>query len=391
MDKARLEKLQDVLNEMVETNFVSGVNCMVIHKGKEVCYYQAGLRDKAAGLPVTRDTIFRLYSQSKPITSAAVMLLLQEAKIDLMEPISKYLPEFSNQKYIDDNGNLCDLDMPVTIQQLLNMTSGISYPGDTNESDRAVDAICQDALSKLYTEDEMTTEEFINRLAKAPLAFRPGKIWNYGFSADVLGLLVEKVSGMRFSDFLKKYFFEPLEMPDTDFYVPAEKQNRLAKTYEVAGQELVLYTGDNLLIQNRMERKPKFESGGAGLASTIDDYSHFSQMLMDGGVYKKRRILYESTVDFMTKSHLTLEQQKGVEGWSHMGGFSYGNLMRVMRDPGLASSISSKGEYGWDGWLGAYFMNDPKHDLSFFMMQQKKDTGTTEYTRRLRNVLFSAL
>lgn len=391
MNKERLCKLDEVLHEMISTGYAAGVNCLVIHKGKEQCYFEAGFRDRGNNLPITRDTIFRLYSMTKPITSAAVMILLQDGRIDLNEPVSKYISSFANQKYVDADGNICDLEKPVTIQQLLNMTSGVSYPGDSNISDRAVEVVCQDALNKLYTEDELSTKELIDKIAKCPLAFKPGTIWSYGFSADVLGLLVENVSGMKFSEFLKKNIFEPLEMVDTDFYVPEDKQTRLSKTYEEYNGELILYTGDNLVIQNRMERKPLFESGGAGLNSTIDDYAHFNQMLMDGGSYKKRRILYKSTVDFMTKSHLTNDQQKGVETWDHMGGYSYGNLLRVMKNPGLACSVSSKGEYGWDGWLGAYMMNDPKNDLTFLMMQQKKDTGTTEYTRRLRNILFSAL
>jgi len=391
MDKNRLLKMQEIINEMIDANYCAGVNCLLIHKGKEVCYYEAGYRDRAKELPISRDTIFRLYSMSKPVTSAAVMLLLQEGKIDLMEPVSKYLPAYSNQQYLDEKGNLCKADIPVTIQQLLNMTSGISYPGDTNASDRAVEVIYQDALAKLSTDEELSTSEFIDKLAECPLAFRPGSVWSYGFSADVLGALVEKVSGVRFSEFLKKNIFEPLEMVDTGFYVPAEKENRLSKTYEEINKELVLYTGDHLLIQNQMKKEPLFESGGAGLCSTIDDYSHFCQMLLNGGEYKKNQILYKSTVDFMTKSHLTAAQQAGIECWTHLGGFSYGNLLRVMKDPGLASSVSVKGEYGWDGWLGAYMMNDPKHKLTFLMMQQKKDTGTTEYTRRLRNILFSAL
>lgn len=390
MNKKILNNIQNVLDDMVATNFAAGGSCLVIHKGVEKCYFESGLRDVENNTKITRDTIFRLYSMSKPVTSFAVMLLLEQGKIDLLDPISKFLPAYKNINYIADDGTIKKCETPVTIQMLLNMTSGISYPGAENDSDRAVDAVYQKALAKLYTEESVNTVDFISSLAECPLAFYPGKVWRYGFSADVLGAIVEVVSGMKYSEFLRKNVFEPLEMKDTGFYVPEDKQDRLAKTYETVNGQLVIYDGDNLLIQNRMKTAPSFESGGAGLCSTIDDYSHFTKMLMDGGVYNGKRLIGKKTIDFMTKSYLTDAQQIGVN-WDQLGGFSYANLLRVMREPGLASSVSSKGEYGWDGWLGTYMMNDPKNDLTILMMMQKKDSGTVEYTRKVRNVVFSAL
>lgn len=390
MDKSILQNVQVVLDDMVKTGFAAGGSCLVIYNGEEQGYFQSGYRDIANKKEITRDTIFRLYSMSKPITSLAVMMLLERGQIDLLEPVAKYIPSFWDMTYVDENNHIRKCETPVTIQQLLNMTSGISYPGDTNKSDRAVAALFAEEEKNLFTENAISTIDLIDAVAKCPLSFKPGKIWQYGFSADVLGALVEKVSGMKFSEFLKKNIFDPLEMVDTAFYVPEEKQDRLSRTYMFENGCLEEYTGSNLLIQNRMKTMPKFESGGAGLASTIDDYSHFTSMLMNGGMYKGKRIIGKITVDFMTKSGLTDEQQVGVN-WDQLGGYTYANLLRVMRKPELASSISSVGEYGWDGWLGTYMMNDPLNNLTILMMTQKKDTGTTEYTRRVRNVVFSAL
>lgn len=390
MDLRRLAKIQDILDDMVATNFAAGGSVLVFHKGKEQCFYSSGYADIENKTKITRDTIFRMYSMTKPITSLAVMLLLEDGKIDLLDPISKYLPAYKNLTYLDDDGHVKKCDVPVTIQMLLNMTSGISYPGVFNNSERAVDSIFNEGYERLYTDNAFTTEELVNRVATCPLAFRPGQVWRYGFSADVLGAIVEKVSGMKYSEYLKKNIFIPLEMNETGFYVKEENQNRLSKTYEEIDGKLFLYEGDNLLIKNRMKSAPAFESGGAGLASTIDDYSNFTNMLMNGGVFNGKRIISEKMVQFMTESYLTPEQQVGVN-WEQLGGFSYANLLRVMREPGLASAISSKGEYGWDGWLGTYMMCDPRNSLSFLMMTQKINTGTTEYTRRVRNIIFSAL
>lgn len=392
MNKDVLKNVQNVLDDMVNTQFAAGASVLVINKGEEQGYFQAGYRDVASGEQITRDTIFRLYSMSKPVTSLAVMILLEQGKIDLLEPVSKYLPCFSKMTCLDERGNITECVTPVTIQQLLNMTSGVSYPGELNKSDVAVAQVFAEGEEKLFTEDAFTTQELVERVAACPLAFVPGSTWQYGFSADVLGALVEAVSGMKFSEFLQKNVFDPLEMKDTGFYVPEEKVHRLARTYmEVAPGKLEEYTGHNLLIQNRPLKAPKFESGGAGLVSTVDDYSHFTQMLMNGGVYRNsRRIIGKKTVDFMTGSYLTNAQQPGFN-WDHLGGYSYANLLRVMKWPGLACSVSSEGEYGWDGWLGTYMMNDPKNDLTILMMSQKKDTGTTEYTRRVRNVVMSAM
>lgn len=390
MNLQRLERLNELAQEMVDTGFIAGVNCMVIQHGKELCYYEAGYRDMAAGRKMTRDTIFRLYSMSKPVTSAAVMILLQEGKIDLLDPVSKYLPGFQNQ-YVIDKGIIYPVVRPMTIQNLLNMTSGLVYLGEGNAAEVRCGQLIDEIIAKLDTDQALTSVEIANRVGQLPLAFQPGENWQYGLSADILGALVEVVSGMRFGEFLEKRIFAPLGMEDTAFYVPQEKQDRLSKVYRALPEGLVEEHFSHLGIRNSMEGQPAYEAGGAGLASTIDDYAKFNLMLLHNGSYNGAQILTPQTVKFMTTAHVTPKQQRGVDTWESLAGYTYGNLMRILDRPEQAAGLGSKGEYGWDGWLGTYMMNDPAHELTFLMMQQKADSGTTEYTRKMRNVMFSAL
>lgn len=386
LNRTKLARLADVLQEMVDTGFVAGVTCMVLQDGEEQCYYEAGFQDSANRIPIARNTIFRLYSMTKPITSAAVMMLLEDGKLDLLEPVSKYLPGFLNQTVIR-NGMETPVSRPVTIQNLLNMTSGLTYDGQNCVTEVRTGALFQEAADKLSSPHPLSTVEFMNRLGKIPLAFEPGEKWQYGASADVLGAIVEIVSSMRFGEFLEKRIFAPLGMKDTAFYVPQDKQSRLSKVYEATPDGLKTYHGSHLAVQNRMERNPAFESGGAGLVSTIDDYAAFAQMLLQNGSC----LLSPKTVEFMTGSRLMPALQNDVNRWESMPGYTYANLLRIMTNPEIAVSMGSRGEYGWDGWLGPYMTNDPANRLTLLIMQQKTGSGTTEYTRKIRNVVFSSL
>lgn len=390
MNRDKLKGIQSVMQEMTDKEYASGVSCLVIQHGEEQYYCETGYRDIANGHKMTRDTIHRLYSMTKPITAAAVMLLLEDGKIDLLDQVADYLPGFRNQ-YVIERGLIVPVKQPMTIQHLLNMTSGLVYPGESNPAEVRCEKLIEEIKSKLLTDHAMTTVEIANRIGKLPLAFIPGTTWQYGLSADVLGALVEVVSGMHFGEFLTKRIFEPLGMRDTAFYVPQEKRERLAKVYRDTEGGLEEETGCHLGIQNKMELPPMFESGGAGLCSTIDDYAKFAQMLLGRGPNQGVRIMAPKTVEYMTTAHVTPAQQRGVETWESLAGYTYGNLMRIMTDPGASAGLGSLGEYGWDGWLGTYMMNDPVHDLTLLIMHQKTDSGTTAYTRKIRNILFAAL
>ena len=390
MNRDKLNGIQAIMQEMTDREYVSGVSCLVIQHGEEQYYCETGYRDIVGRHKMTRDTIHRLYSMSKPITAAAAMILLEDGKIDLLDQVADYLPGFRNQ-YVIERGLIVPVKQPMTIQHLLNMTSGLVYPGESNPAEVRCEKLMEEIKSRLLTDHAMTTVEIVNRIGKLPLAFRPGTAWQYGLSADVLGAVVEVVSGMSFGEFLSKRIFEPLGMQDTAFYVPQDKQERLAKVYRSAEHGLIEETECHLGIQNKMELPPAYESGGAGLCSTIDDYAKFTQMLLGNGTYQGVRIMAPKTVEYMTTAHVTLAQQHGVETWESLAGYTYGNLMRIMTDPGASAGLGSMGEYGWDGWLGTYMMNDPAHNLTLLIMHQRADSGTTAYTRKIRNILFAAL
>ena len=390
IDKNRLNRIQDHLNETIAKKIVAGASCLVLVQGEEMGYYEAGLRDIENSLPISRDTIFRMFSMSKPITSIAVMQLMERGKIDLGDPVSMYLPGFKNQRCYKD-GKITNVTEEMTIKNLLDMTSGLCYPGETNDVEKITGDFVDEASKKIHTEDEMSTVELMNELGKLPLAFEPGEKWNYSFSADVLGAIVEVVSGMKFSDYLRENIFEPLEMYDTGFYVPEDKQQRLARAYDSDGSELKEFTGENLLIQSRMEERPKFESGGAGLSSTIDDYSKVCKMLLNNGEYKGKKILHPETIRFMTMGSLNEKQRSCIGSWNYLNGYTYGNLLRILKYPGEAVSIGVEGEYGWDGWLGVYVSNIPEYDMTILYMQQKPNTGTTDVVNKLRNIVFTSI
>jgi CubicO group peptidase (beta-lactamase class C family) len=389
LTKTGIYQVKKVLRDSIDNNFIAGGNLMVIQEGKEIFYHEDGLADREAGLPIKRDSIFRLYSMSKPVTAAGVMMLLERGEIDLYEPVSKYLAGYKNQM-VDVDGSLVPVEREVTLKDLLSMTSGLVYGGE-HRAGKETEALFQEIDNRLLGKFPMGTVEAMNKLGTCALAFQPGASWQYGTSADVLGAVVEVVSGKRFGEFLNEELFEPLGMVDTGFWLPVEKRHRLVKTYaDNSKGGLELYTGNHLGIIHQMDRDPAFESGGAGLVSTIDDYSRFTSMLLNEGSLEGIQILRPRTVRYLTSATLNAVQQKSMDLWQTLCGYSYGNLMRVLTDCSKAGDLGSLGEYGWDGWLGAYFCNCPKDDLTFIFMIQKKDAGTTPITRKLRNIILSS-
>lgn len=384
------QELEKVLSLAIRKEEIAGANLLVLKEGEEICYLEAGYANREEHIPVARDSIFRLYSMTKPITAAAVMSLVEKGKLDLNEPVSKYLSGFSQQKKIE-NGKVLPVEREMRIVHLLSMTSGLVYDGAT-EPERETGKLFAEVLERMDGENPMSTQEFANRLGGIPLAFEPGTSWKYGTSADVLGALVELVSGMSFADYLSQTFFEPLGMKDTGFFVPKEKQKRLVQAYQRdKNEELSPYTGSHLGIQNAMKHLPAFASGGAGLVSTIDDYAAFASMLQQGGSWQGKRILQPRTVKFLTSARLNAVQKAAFGNWVGLEGFSYGNLMRVMQDCGQACLLGTEGEYGWDGWMGVYFSNHPKEKVSFLFMMNMPNAGTTSLLRKLKNIVISSL
>jgi CubicO group peptidase (beta-lactamase class C family) len=388
--KTEANQITYALRSSIERKELAGGSLLVIKEGKEILCREDGYADMDKTLPIRRDSIFRLYSMSKPVTAAAVMILLERGMIDLYEPVSKYLPGFKNQR-VEEKGKVVPAKREMIIKDLLSMTSGLSY-GGTDLAGQETEALFRELGSRLLGENPMSTIEAMNLLGQCTLSFHPGDSWQYGTSADVLGAIVETVSGKRFGEFLSEEIFQPLGMEDTGFWVPEDKRERLVKTYAEDGKGgLVLYTGNHLGIVHRMDREPAFESGGAGLASTLDDYAKFAQMLIKGGELNGVRIMRQKTVKYLTNGTLNTMQQKSFDNWLTLAGHSYGNLLRVMTNSGRAGDFGYPCEYGWDGWLGAYFCNCPKEDLTILFMMQKTDAGTNALTRKLRNIILSSV
>lgn len=417
------EKVQNVMEQAVSDCKVAGVNLLVEKDGEEICYCQAGMADREEKRPMERDTIFRLYSQTKPIAGMAAMILMERGQIDLVQPVSDFLPSFAGRYYCLESEGIGEeaaggsqkglsareepgfedgpepgagvkaVMQPMRIYDLLRMTSGLVYPDEETRSGKETMKVFEEIDRRLLTQKAMTTREIADRLAGCTLAFEPGSSWRYGTSADVLGAVVEAASGMKFGEFLEKELFAPLGMKDTAFWVPEEKRSRLAAVYETVEKDgkntLARYEGNHLGIRNKMDQPPAFESGGAGLASTLDDYMRFSRMLLQEGVFEGKEILKPSTVRYFTGGELMEIQQKDFNKWIGLEGFSYGNLMRVCKWPGRAGLMACEGEYGWDGWLGVYFANFPKENMTILMGAQKRDAGTFDLTRKLRNLVLS--
>ena len=383
-----MEQIAKVLRDAVENHEVAGLNLLILKDGKEAFYSEAGYADIESEKPYTRDTIVRLYSMSKPVTAAAAMLLMERGQLDIGMPVDEILPAFQNQM-VWENGKKVPVKRRMVVKDLLSMTSGLPYGGDLgNPASMEAQQVFDEINENLYSDHQMNTIEIAERLGRCGLAFHPGDAWRYGTSADVLGAVIETVSGKRFGTFLQEEFFEPLGMKDTGFYVPEEKQNRLASVYERTSDGMKFCHTDNLGIMYTQKMPPAFESGGAGLVSTIDDYAKFAAMLMNQGSYEGKQILAPATVRFFTGAKLTPWQQESFwRGWDSLAGYGYGNLMRIMEEPGMAYYQTWKGEYGWDGWLGAYFCNSPLNKTTILMTMQRKDAGVIEVTRRMRNVL----
>ena len=381
------DRIQNIIINAVKNGECAGANVLVRKNGESILYAEAGMADIESGRPIRRNSIFRLYSQTKPITAAAVMILVERGLIDLMDGVDKYLPGFRNPQMIDAQGKLHKLPRAPWIMELLGMTAGLSYPGEDPAGQYAA-RVFEDAHAQILAGGGIPTVEFMNRLGEQPLAFQPGTHWRYSTCADVLGAVIEVVSGKRYGDFLREELFEPLGMVDTAFWVPEDKRERFVTCYKRTPEGLRPWLDMNLAC-GVYDRDPAFESGGAGLVSTLEDYSHFADMLLNKGEYQGKRILSPASVEFMTAPQLTQNVRRDL--WDSLDGYNYGKLMRICDEPERMAGLAVRGEYGWDGWLGSYFCNMPDQGITILSMQNTTDCGTSPYVRRVRNAVLAAL
>lgn len=389
MEKVKLSHLNKIVQTEINNGLISGAAIRIIHK-KEIAFDKVyGLSDMEEARLVTHDTIFRLHSMTKPITAVAAMILYERGLLNLFSPVSDYLEGFKDQKVYTEYG-LVDVKRPATIQDLLNMTSGVLYPDET-DAGKLMGSLYNEICGAYHNDNPISTLEFCSRMGQIPLAFQPGESWGYGASADVLGAVIEVISGKKYSSFLQDEIFSPLGMKDTGFYVPEDKHSRFAKIYEYKAdrKKLELYNDDFLALFDYLA-PPTFESGGAGLVSTIEDYTHFAMTLLNKGIYNNNRILGRKSVEYIATPQLN-KQQLSAYNWEQQAGYNYGNYCRVLVDQAKAGSNGSVGEFGWDGYCGNYFMVDPKENMVMVYMVQRCGGSGSDYMRRLRNIIYGAL
>jgi CubicO group peptidase (beta-lactamase class C family) len=365
----RLERLHALIQGEIDARHLAGAVTILARHGKVVDYRTYGVRDLASGAAMTRDTIFRDYSMTKPVTGVAMMILYEEGKWLPVDPVARYIPEFANLKVFDGfdaSGKmaLVEPDHPPTMHELMSHTAGFTY-GNGNTP---VDAMYR-SLNVGHASD---LQEMIDRLAKIPLAYQPGQAWIYSMSMDIEGYIIEKLSGQSLPDFMRDHIFTPLGMKDAGFFVPADKRGRFAANYKDDGHGgLVPYTVEG---SGDFSSEPTAPSGGGGLVSTAEDYYRFALMLANGGELNGVRILAPSTVRLMTSNHLAANLLSGKwRGGMHVmrPGFGYGYNCAVIFDPPSANLSDGKGTFLWDGAAGTWFWVDPKNDLVFVAMIQR--------------------
>ena len=387
LSPAGLARIGAYIKNEIATNKIPGAVVMIQRRGQLAYYETFGVRDPATKAPMTADTIFRIYSMSKPVTTVAAMMLVEEGKLQLDEPVAKFIPAFKDvkvgvEKKGDDGKMTLDLvpsRRPMTVQDLMRHTSGITYGffGEGLVKKAYVDA-------KIFSED-VDNAGFADRIAKLPLAYQPGSTWDYSHSTDILGRVVEVVSGKSLYQFEKERILDPLGMKDTNFYVTDKaRQPRVAEPFPNDRK----IGNDAEMNDPRIARK--WESGGGGMVSTIGDYARFTKMLLNGGTLDGKRYLSPKTIAYMGSNHIG--PASGVVNGPYYlpgPGFGFGLGFAVRTEPGVSVMEGSVGEMNWSGAGGTTFWVDPKEDMFVvFMSQTVQHRG--RHRAALKNLVYGA-
>jgi CubicO group peptidase (beta-lactamase class C family) len=379
LSPARLQGMSDVFKREVDKGTIPGVTVMVARKGQIGWFDAIGRQSPAAGAPMTKGSIFRIFSMTKPIVSIGIMKLLEEGRFLLADPVAKFIPEFAEQKVgVEHNGKLelVPVQRPMTIHDLLRHTSGITYDHTGNG-----------LVQQLYQQSRLRSRKISNAehaamVAGLPLICQPGAEWNYSRSTDILGRIIEVVSGKTLGAFLTERILAPLQMAETAFHTAEENAGRLAEPFPTDP-----WNGETVQLFNMLE-KPVMESGGGGLVSTTMDYARFCQMLLNGGTLDGVRIIGRKTLELMASDHLGPHVK--IQGTLMPPGHGFGLGFAVRTQQGIAPFMGSAGQFFWSGMAGTFFWIDPSEDLfAVFMMQ---GPGQREYIRSmLRNLVYAAV
>jgi CubicO group peptidase (beta-lactamase class C family) len=377
LSTSRLARLGAVMRGEIERGRVPGAVALIARRGQLAYFESYGRLDPANEAPMAKDSIFRIYSMTKPIVSAAAMMLWEEGRFLLSDPAAKFLPELGDLKVAVTRGSeidLVDAEGPITIQDLLRHTSGLTYEfrgsGPVHKKYMA---------EKIYSRNQSNADQ-VATLARLPLVHQPGTQWEYSRSTDVLGRLVEVLSGMSLGEYLQQHIFAPLGMIDTAFHVPTHAHSRLAEAFAKDPD-----TGSGVQLIN-VRDAPKFESGGGGLVSTAADYARFLQMLLNRGKFDGVRLLSRKTIELMTADHLG-----PITGAPDLllPGYGFGLGFAVRLEPGISHVPGSVGQYFWGGLAGTTFWVDPAEELFAILLIQ--GPGQRDYFRTLfRDMVYAA-
>lgn len=373
MSSDRLNHINTTMQSYVDKKNAAGFITVVARHGQVIHYETCGYRDVENQLPMEKDTIFRIYSMTKPITSVALMMLYEQGKFQLHDPVAKYIPEFGETKVFNKVGfiglELVDQESPMTIQQLLTHTAGLTYGFFY---DTPIEEMYRNSP---FSDTSLTLEEKIKGMAEIPLRFQPGTTWNYSIATDVCGYLVQLLSGLPFETFLQENIFDPLGMVDTHFHVPADKLNRFAALYQhnFVDQSFHPFTGTPHIPAQDFTQPTKSPSGGGGLLSTTEDYYKFATMLHNKGELDGTRLLGRKTLDYMASNHLKPEHMPFGIGMNEFSGMGFGLGYAMVMNPAQTGVLSSKGNYGWGGAASTNFWVDPQEGIIGLIMTQLMD------------------
>ena len=381
----RLDRLTEAMQAYVDDGRLAGAVVLVARRGRVAYLRSFGQRDIESGSPMADDAIFRIASQTKAIISTGVMVLQEEGRLLISDPVGRYLPEFARTQVAiarDGGGyEVVDARGRITIRQLLTHTSGVSY-GNGPASDRWESAGIQ---GWYFADREEPVGDTIARIAALPFDAHPGEQWIYGYSIDILGALIEAVSGQPLDEFLRTRILDPLGMEDTHFYLPIDKRDRLATVYSATNNGLERAPNPGHMVgQGAYVDGPRTSfSGGAGLLSTAIDYARFLQMMLNGGELEGTRLLSRKTVELMTTNHLTDQPFRAGQGFGL--GFS------IVENVGARGLPGSKGEYGWGGAYHSTYWVDPVEDLVVVYLTQLIPAGGLDDQGRLRALIYQAI
>jgi len=394
LSSERLERIANAIQRSVDEGRIAGGVSLVARHGKIAYFKAVGMADREAHKPMAMDTIFRICSMSKPITSVAVMMLYEEGLFTLDEPISDFLPEFKSMKVLDPPwpqdktsppGALVDAQRPITIFHLLTHTSGLTYQWNA----RLGKAYQEAGIGSGISRHEGTIGDAVKKLATLPLLFQPGDVWEYSLADDVLGRLVEVVSGMPLDKFFEERLFRPLGMKDTGFFPPAEKVSRIARAYTyfadkglepILDDQVVKEGGFTYMADYPYRGARTYFSGGGGLCSTAEDYFHFCQMMLNGGELNGVRILSRKSVELMSQNQV---QGKREEGY----GLGFGDIDQ----PKVLRELGTVGSYFWGGFYFTSFLIDPKEDLIAIFMGQLHPAGGLNLDSKAIHLSYQAI